>query len=1065
MKKFSRVFFFCVFLKFVFNTFAYDPFLQFEKFTSDQGLSHPYVRSIVQDNLGFMWFGTFDGLNRYDGHTFTIYQHNDWDTTSLPSNIIRCLYKDKKGDLWIGTAKGLCRYDPFQDCFIRYKDPTVGLGEFDINAIFEDHEGVLWVGTLEFGLFRWDPNKKEWKHYVHQEADPTTIGSNTVRAIFEDSRGRLWISTIGSGVAILDRKKQNFLPFSHQKNNPYSLAGDDIFAITEDRNGYLWFACYGVGLSSIHVDRVQTSVFTNYYPRQDGLCDNSVRALCADRNGGLWIGTENGGLDFLKEDRKTFYHYENGLGNPKSLSNNSIYDIYQDRVRDIWIGTYTGGVNVIHHTEQAFKHYQYYPGNSNTLNNNYVWKFHEDAQGNIWIATDGGGLNQWNPRTGRFSHYTSRNTNLNKDAVLSVFVDLQNEIWIGTWGGGFSRFDPKTQKFFPFTTQNSGLISNHVFDIAEFPSGVLWLATQKGLHRFDKRFRSFQVYTAKSHGLPSDQIEVLRVDQQGRILLGTVNGFGIFDPKTENCVNYFHDPQNPNSLSESFITCIFEEDSATLWIGTTHGLNRLDRMSGQIRRYFTSDGLSDDLIFGIEKDNRGYLWISTNKGITRWHPRTHHFNHYTKEDGLQGNTFIKKSHYRSRDGKLYFGGVNGFNVFDPEDIMENPVIPPIVITDFQIFNKPVKIGAKDSPLKQHITQTKVLRLSYKHKVFSFQFAALNFVASSKNQYAYKLEGFDPEWNYVGTQRTAIYTNIPPGRYIFCVKGSNNDNIWNEEGTALQLIITPPFWKTWWFRIFATLGCLGLLLGFYEWRIYVSRKQKEALQALVDQKTEALKQANEELEAFAYSVSHDLRTPLRGMDGFSEALLEDYGDQLDERAKDYLQRIRKNSQKMGQLIDDLLKLSRWTKVEMHLKKVDLGQLVENVINEFRQKDPGRKIEFVGTKPVWVQGDEALLKVMIENLIDNAWKFTADQENPRIEFGVIHEKGELIFSIRDNGIGFDNQYQDKLFEPFHRLHPYLEGTGIGLTTVKRIVRRHKGKIWAEGKPNEGATFYFTLGEKIH
>lgn len=1062
MQKPSQVFFLSVFFSFVFNAFAFDAFLQFKILTSDQGLSHPYVRGIVQDNLGFMWFGTFDGLNRYDGHTFTVYKHNDLDTTSLPSSIIRCLYKDKKGNLWIGTAKGLCRYDAFRDCFIRYKDPYVGLGEFDINSIYEDHQGCLWVGSLEHGLFQSDSTKTKWKQYLHQENDPKSIGSNHVRTIFEDSRGRLWISTVGSGVAIFDRKKQAFVAFRHRKSDPHSLAGDEVFDIVEDRQGYLWFACYGAGLSCIHVDQATHSIFINYYPKLHGLCDNSIRTLCPDRNGGLWIGTENGGLDFLNEDRKTFYHYENELGNPKSLSNNSIYAIYQDRVGDLWIGTYAGGVNVIHHTQQAFKHYQYYPGNSNTLNNNYVWEFQEDVQGNIWIATDGGGLNRWNPRTGQFSHYTSRNTNLNKDAVLTVFIDSQNDIWVGTWGGGFSRFDPNTRVFFPFTMQNSGLSNNNVFDIAEFPPGVLWLATQKGLNRFDKNSRSFRVYTAKSHGLPSDQIEVLCVDHSGKILLGTVYGFGIFDPKTETCLNYFHDPKNPNTLSENFVTSIFEEDSSTLWIGTTHGLNRLDRTTNQMTRYFTSNGLSDDLIFGIEKDNRGYLWISTNKGLTRWHPRTHHFNHYTKEDGLQGNTFIKKSHYRARDGKLYFGGVNGFNVFDPEAIVENPIIPPIVITDFQIFNKPVKIG-KDSPLKQHITQTKTLELSYKHKVFSFQFAALNFVASSKNQYAYRLEGFDPDWNYVGTQRSATYTNIPPGRYVFRVKGSNNDNIWNEEGASIQIIITPPFWKTWWFRIVITVFCLGLLLGFYEWRIYISRKQKAVLQALVDQQTEALRQANEELEAFTYSVSHDLRAPLRGMDGFSEALLEDYGNQLDEKAKDYLQRIRKNSQKMGQLIDALLKLSRWTRVEMHLKKIDLGQLVENIVEEFRQKNPSRKIEFIGTKPVWVEGDEALLRVMVENLVDNAWKFTANKENPKIEFGVIQDKNQRIFFIKDNGIGFDMQYQNKLFEPFQRLHPQLEGTGIGLTTVKRIIRRHGGKIWAEGKPNEGATFYFTLGEK--
>ncbi len=1038
--------------------------IRFEHLTYDDGLSHPYVRSILQDNQGFMWFGTYDGLNKYDGYQFTIYRHDDKDSSSIISNVIRCLYKDNQGNLWIGTIGGACIYDRDHDVFIDYnKHFQFDLSSFDILSIFIDSQDNLWIGTSDQGLFFVNLKNQQHIHYVHRGDDSGSISSNSIRQIFEDSRGHVWIATVNGGVNLFDRDTTTFTHFQHQSNNSNSIIGNDVFAIVEDIEGNLWFACYDDGLSCIHVDEADSHSFSNYQhdPQNSrGLCNNSVRVLCPDKDGGIWIGTEEGGLDYLCNDKKTFIHYENDLSNPKSLNNNSIYALFQGKTGDLWIGTYEGGVNIFYRLNQAFQTYHTIKDDAKSLSCNAVWEFCEDHTGNIWIATDGGGLNQFDPATSYFKHYNSKNSNLNVDAVLTVYVDSQNDIWIGTWNGGFSLFNRRTKSFTTYTNKNSDLSNNNVFDITEDQDGCLWLATHHGLNKYNKNDHSFTVYTSENSGLISNYLEVIQRDMKGNILIGSVYGFFIFDPETETFINYTHHPEDANSISNNFVNSIFEEDSSIIWIATNEGLNKLNRQTNQIVRYYKTDGLPNDLIFGIEKDDRGFLWISTNGGISRFDPKTETFKNYTKEDGLQGNLFIKKSHYRSRNGKIYFGGVNGFNILDPEDVTDNQTIPPIVITDFEIFNKPIKNGSEGSPLKKHIGQTDEIVLSYKQTVFSFRFAALNYIISSKNQYAYMLEGFDKEWNYVGTQRMATYTNIDPGKYVFRVKGSNNDGVWNEEGASIKIRITPPFWHTLWFRLLACIVLIASLLTGYKIRTATIRHRTRELEKHIKERTAQLENINQELEAFTYSVSHDLRAPLRSMEGFSEILLEDCSGKLDKKHKDYLGRISHASQQMSHLIDDLLKLSRLTRSEMHFNKVDLSRLVESIMEEFEQTNSGRSVEWVRAENIIVQGDEALLKVMLRNLIDNAWKFTSKKKKAKIEFGRKQEKGKSIYFIRDNGIGFDMKYVNKLFEAFQRQHIEFEGTGIGLTTVQRIVSRHGGRVWAEGKEDQGATFYFTL-----
>jgi len=1031
--------------------------MQFRHLTTNEGLSHRYVRCMIQDNQGFMWFGTFDGLNRYDGYHFKVYRYQDNDSTSIPSNIIFSLYKDRAENLWIGTIDGLCRYDPGKDAFIRY------LKEYrhSVQSIYEDSHGNICVGTAEAGLFLLNPNSRHYKQYAHQENDPTSIGSNEIRSIFEDDRQRLWIGTIGSGVNCFDPGTETFIQYRHDENDPGSIAGNNVYDIIEDPEGRIWLACHRQGISVMNVNQNKPE-FYNYLSESGNRneCNHqSARVLCLDKEG-MWIGTQNWGLEYFDFRSKTFHSYQYKKYDPNSLGSNSVYSIFIDQVNDLWIGTYANGISVSHGSNQGFKTFQHIEKQSNSLSHNQVWEFCEDAEGMIWIATDGGGLNRFNPKNLTFQCYHSKNSNLNRDAVLSVYVDFQNNIWIGTWDGGFSRFDRLSKSFRAYNTQNSGLLNDNVMDITGDGRGNLWLATQNGLHCFNVLSESFHIYTPENSDLIFRQMEVVKMDCRGRVLIGNVNGFIIFDPKTESFTNYVHNTENPNSLSNNFIMSIFEEDSSKIWIATTNGLNRLNLKTDTITRFYQKDGLPNNLVFGVEKDDYGDLWISTNGGLSRYNPRLKEFQNYTKEDGLQGNMFQKKCHLKSGDGLLYFGGADGFNVFDPGEIDYNVNIPPVVFTEFKILNASSNNSDSQTFVTTQINHLEQIVLPYHLNAFYFEFAALNYIFSTKNKYTYCLHGFDKGWHEASEQRRATYTNISPGEYVFQVKGSNNDGVWNETGKSIHLLIRPPFWEKLWFRGTIGLLMIGLLAAAYQYRMIRINKYRRELETRVQERTALLEEANKELEAFSYSVSHDLRAPLRAMDGFSRALIDDYEQLLDSTAKDYLCRIRKASQRMGHLIDGLLKLSRLSRSEMHMHRVNLTDIVNALFTEYQNSDPDRSIEFKIQKSVYVTGDTALIRVMMRNLLDNAYKFTRERLNAKIEFGSMMIDGIRAGFIKDNGIGFDKRYSNQLFEVFQRQHPDYEGTGIGLATVKRIAHRHGWQIWADGEIDKGAVFYFTL-----
>jgi signal transduction histidine kinase len=539
--------------------------------------------------------------------------------------------------------------------------------------------------------------------------------------------------------------------------------------------------------------------------------------------------------------------------------------------------------------------------------------------------------------------------------------------------------------------------------------------------------------------------------------LCTNDGLDLYDSITHSFRIYRDFPSND---TRSFV----EDKEGYYWVGTINkGIIRFTKNGVISKIYDTSTGLPSNLINGILEDGNNNLWISTGDGISRLNYITGKIRNYTIGDGLQGKQFFLHSCLKTRSGEMYFGGFNGLNSFFPDSVKDNDYIPKVYINEFLVFNKPVLVGGPNSPLQKVVEYTKEIALNWKQSVFSFGFAAVNYTHPENNLYAYKMEGFDKDWSYTdASRRLATYTNLNPGTYIFHVKASNNDGVWNEQGASVKVIISPPLWQTWWFRslVFVLIGFLTYTS--FKLRVRNIKKRGQEFERLVVERTAQLQAANKELEAFSYSVSHDLRSPLRGIDGFSQVLLEEYQDKVDEQGKNYLKRIRLASQRMAQLIDDMLDLSRVSRSELDIQYVNLSEIAREVADNLIATQPERQVEFIIQEGIRAKGDSRLLRSVLENLLGNAWKFTSNHSTALVEFGVQKQNGKDIYFVKDDGAGFDMSHAQKLFGAFQRLHAANEfsGTGIGLATVQRIIHRHHGEVWAEGEVEKGATFYFTI-----
>ena len=752
-----------------------------------------------------------------------------------------------------------------------------------------DHKGDFWIGTQEGGLNHFDVKNQRFTQYVYNANDPKSLSDNDVTDLLEDEQHNIWIATQGGGLNIFDSKNKNFTCFKHNKNTN-SLSSNNVFVIYKNSKQETWIG------TEKGIDRFDKS--TGNFERIKNIAgDNNgindiVDCITEDNTGNLWIGTQNSGLYILNCHTGAISIHRQENTESRSISDNGIYYVYKDDKGNMWVGTYSKGICFANNDAGKFAHYKH-SGLPNSLSNDKVLCFYEDSKNNLWIGTDGGGLNLFESKNGTFTHFKHKGANsICGDNVMSVVEDSDQNIWIGTWGAGITVWNRKknTYKHFKNNLSNpSGLISNNIWFIFEDKDKNIWIgAYGEALELYDRKTGSFIHYTHDKnnpHSISSNNVISFFEDSKGQLWIGTDGGgLNLFNKSTKTFSSIKHE-EGKSSLSNNCINAIYEDKQGNFWITTDAGLNYWDRKKNIFSVYFAQHGLPHNTTIGILDDKQGNLWISTFNGLSKFNPGTKKFKNFNIADGLQAQEF-RYSFLKSRSGAMYFGGNNGFNEFFPERIKQIDFDPPIVITDFQVFNQQVAIAAnsKDkSPLKQHISQTKEITLSYKQSVFSFEFASLNYTRAEEKQYSYKLEGFDENWNNIGTRHTATYTNLNPGKYIFKVRGLTNEGAWSSNIASIQLIITPPFWMTWWFRIAVLLLIGGSITAFYLSRINTAKRRQKQLEQKVKEQTvqlelsneeerkarqeadhanEELKKKNIEMEQFAYIASHDLREPLR-----------------------------------------------------------------------------------------------------------------------------------------------------------------------------------------------------------
>lgn len=837
----------------------------FEHFSVEDGLSQSLVHSICQDTLGFIWIATDDGLNRFDGHNIVVYKNDVNDKHSIVGNVILTLFEDSKANLWVGTEHGLCLYDRHKDCFIHqpYWPNRV------IISLAEDDEENLWIG-MDFDLYCYNLNTAKFTVfdnrftfdgdlsnsdaiYTRAFSDKENIDDKRSIEIYIDSKNNAWIGTLG-GLLFFDKNTKNKIKYKHDDKNPRSINSNSIYCILEDSKGRIWIGTdKGLNLFLNAGEHPQNGIFIRYQNNindESSLTPGSITDLLEDDQHNLWIASENKGINILDlntftVDNCKFGHTSNVPGNTNSLNNNGVNSLFQDKHHNIWIGTFSGGINFFSKYAKKFTLVKNDPQNKNSLSNNQVNVFFEDNNF-LWIGTEEG-LNRYNKNDGTFKHFVNKpsdKTSIGSNSVWAVYKDRSASFWVGTWAGGLNKFDYKTETFthYYFNPKDTfSLSNNNIFSILEDSKGNFWIGTMGGgLNLFDRDNNIFYSYNDKDLNIYTNYVESIVETKKGELWLANVTSLELFDRINKRAQHFRHDANDSLSLLGNKIYAIFEDSKENLWIGTDEGLNLFDRAINGFKCYQTTDGLPDNSVKSILEDNHGNLWIGTNKGLSKFNgaidiPDQPIFRNYTPEDGLQGYEFNRRSCLKSSDGIMYFGGINGFNEFYPDSLANNPYAPDVVITDFLLFNEPVKIGGPNSPLSQNINITKFITLNHTHSVISFRFSALNYILPLKNQYAYIMEGFEQKWNYVGNKSEATYTNLDPGEYTFRVKASNNDGLWNEEGTSINIKILPPWWGTWLFLLILGL-CIFILLSYFLYRM-IRKIRNQANQTILDERNQ------------------------------------------------------------------------------------------------------------------------------------------------------------------------------------------------------------------------------------
>ncbi|WP_235005344.1 hybrid sensor histidine kinase/response regulator transcription factor [Pedobacter nyackensis] len=1020
----------------------------FRSISVDKGLSQSTVFTIVQDTLGFMWMATQDGLNRYDGESFTVYRPSKGDKNSLQSNFIRSLYLDHKGLIWVGGNQGVSRYDYATNSFQNYRLPRKS-GEWFISSIIQDGDNLIWVSSSAGEIFYLDQASGQFKQ-VNFDASAYDIKSVTQLALVKNTL------LVGTDVGLFKMnkasKKLSFINLGQgrPKINDIFIEGD-----------WLWIGTEGSGLVKYNIANDQMYNYRHSGAIAGSLVDNDVRGINKDVLGNIWMGTFKG-LSILDPKTNTFQNYYHQASIPYTISQNSVRCVYRDKQNGMWLGTFYGGINYYHHNDIKFNLLNQNTG-SLSLNDQVVNVIKQDSKGDFWIGTNDKGLNYWNRRAGTIKYYTAKESGqaaLSSNNIKAIAFDQSGKLLVGTHNSGLNYFDPATgtSKVYRHKVNDSKSISGDmVYALLRDHKNRIWVGTRTGFDQFNAAEGAFNhVYIDKAgKRLTSDEVTYLLEDSKKRIWIGTTNGVNLFYPD-----NFLFDTFSGTLLSNDVVSCIAEDHKKRIWIGTRDGLNLFDEKTRSFITYNTRKDFLKGTIYGIQADDEGFLWISTNKGLVKFNPDTRKLQVFDNKDGLQNNQFNLYAFCKASDGMMLFGGINGISYFYPKALKQGPQKLKVTFTGLEVFNKTVVPEDGSDVLDQHIDQAGRLNFKHEYKQFTIFFNAFNYISPNKTKYQYKLEGFDADWQLTENMSKASYTNLPSGKYMFHVKavGPLGES---SEVKSIEIVVSPPWWNSNWFYFLLTI--LAAAGGYFAYRILTERIRTLHQLKLERMEREKVDYINRMKMDFFTNVSHEFRTPLTLILAPLEEIMSK--PVTDKTLRKHHELILLNAKRLYSLVDQLFEFKKTelgTK-KLKVRKADMVGFIHEVYSSFLTLSEKNKIKYsfrsTEARLSFYFDKDAVEKILF-NLLSNAFKYTPEGGAITVEFA--EKNGDAVIKVSDTGIGIDDQNQERVFDRFYQVNGQEMnlGSGVGLAFTKSLVELHHGSIAVESALGKGSMFVVTL-----
>lgn len=1008
----------------------------FRNYQMENGLSQNSVWSIIQDKDGFMWFGTKDGLNRFDGVNFKIFRKNNTDNSSLGNNFVRAIKEDSKGRFWIGTDQGLFIFNKETEKFkqIYFADLNDIKSEVTINYIFEDRKGNIWFATHGQGLLMLSASSDSFKHYNSNPSHQNSLPTNYLWSLAQDTNDLLWIGTVGAGLVQFDIENEQFTKDIIKNDIPNDQT---IYGIYSDGDNNVWIGTSSKGLLSYNCRTGKVKVFLN--EKSDEILN--IRAITAFSDKEIIMGSDNGVVIFNIEN--STYKVINNKTYSNNLSDKSIFCITKDREGSFWIGTYFGGVNYFSPSMNQFSYYCHIP-NRNSLKGNIVSGFLESEDGSIWISTNDGGLSRFNPSDFSFQNFTAKESpKIRYDNIQSILLRKEH-LWIGYYAKGIDVLNTSNgniNSYLHDPNKSNTLNDDNIFVIFESSKGEVLVGTPIGVNKFREKTNDFT---------PIDQLNNIYIKDIKEDVFGSIwfasNNNGLFKLSSNGSwKNYLNSSIDPYSISSNNINCIFFDSKRRLWIGTENGgICLYDYKKDQFKVFDESKGLPNNMVYAIVDDVDGNIWASTNSGLVQIDVETWQIKAFNHIEGIKKIHYNYKCALRSVDNKLYFGGTNGFTVFNPTSVKERNNIEPIVaVTGFQVFNKEIKAGSRI--LETNINLTQSINLKYNEATFSFDFAALSFIAPEHNQFEFILEGFEKDWNHVQSNQKAYYMNIPPGNYIFKIRASNGDMVWNQTEKSIHIHIEPPIWLSKFMIVFYILTIISL--GWYLIRKNNKRIENKNSQKLEKYKTIKELETYESKIHFFTNIAHEIRTPLSLIIAPIEKIFNEYS--ITPEVRFNLEIVERNTNRLLELVNQLLDFRKMEEgmLSLEIKTQDIISVVRKAFNLYEKTAELNKLNmtlYSSSGIIMCTFDSEAVFKILNNLISNSLKYARS----KIEIRVNVLDNFLRIEIEDDGIGIDSNHQEKIFEPFFQIENTVNktkaGSGLGLSYAQSLAIKQNGKI---------------------